>query len=72
MSYVGFDKLKGELAQRPGVKNPAALAAYIGAKKYGAGAMHKAAGKGTSLRGHKPVNAKRHAMIERFAKHHGG
>lgn len=31
-----FAALKGELAQRPGVKNPGALAAYIGRKKYGA------------------------------------
>ena len=32
--YVGFGKLKSELA-RKGVKNPGALAAYIGRKKYG-------------------------------------
>jgi hypothetical protein len=33
-SYVGFDKLKGELAQRPGVKSPGALAAFIGRRKF--------------------------------------
>jgi hypothetical protein len=31
-----FAALKGKLAQRPGVTNPGALAAYIGRKKYGA------------------------------------
>lgn len=31
-----FAALKGQLANRPGVTNPAALAAYIGRKKYGA------------------------------------
>jgi hypothetical protein len=30
--YVGFDKLKGQLAKSPGVKDPAALAASIGRK----------------------------------------
>jgi hypothetical protein len=31
--YVGFDRLKGELARQPGVKDPKALAASIGRKK---------------------------------------
>lgn len=31
-----FAELKGELAKRPGVKDPGALAAYIGRKKFGA------------------------------------
>jgi len=48
--YEGFAKLKGELAHKAGVKNPGALAAAIGRKKYGkekfqkmaaAGKMHK-------------------------------
>lgn len=45
--YVGFDKLKGELEKRPGVKDPAALAASIGKKKYGKKRFqrHAAAGK---------------------------
>lgn len=30
-----FHKLKEELAERPGVRNPGALAASIGRKKYG-------------------------------------
>jgi hypothetical protein len=30
-----FSQLKANLAQKPGVTNPGALAAYIGRKKYG-------------------------------------
>lgn len=33
--YMGFAKLKASLARKPGVKNPAAVAAAIGRKKYG-------------------------------------
>lgn len=50
MAYIGFNKLKGELASRPGVTNPGALAASIGRKKYGGSAMAKAAASGKSLR----------------------
>jgi hypothetical protein len=41
-----FDKLASKLAQRPGVSNPRALAAYIGQKKYGARKMANAAREG--------------------------
>ena len=34
-SGARFAKLKHELAERPGVHDPGALAAYIGRKKYG-------------------------------------
>ena len=34
-----FAALKGDLSKRKGVKNPGALAAYIGRKKYGAKKM---------------------------------
>lgn len=44
--YVGFDKLKGELAKHPNVKDPKALAASIGRKKYGAKAMARHAAMG--------------------------
>lgn len=44
--HVGFKKLKGQLAHRKGVKNPAALAASIGRKKYGAAGMAKKAAAG--------------------------
>lgn len=51
MAYVGFNKLKGELAHKPGVTNPGALAASIGRKKYGSKAMAKGAKTGHSLKG---------------------
>jgi hypothetical protein len=50
MAYVGFDKLKGQLAGKPGVTNPGALAASIGRKKYGGATFNKAAANHTSLR----------------------
>ena len=31
-----FAKLEGQLANKPGIRNPAAVAASIGRKKYGA------------------------------------
>lgn len=52
MAYVGFDKLKGKLKGK-GIKNPGALAASIGRKKYGAKKFNKAAAKGKSMRGMK-------------------
>lgn len=46
--YEGFEKLKGELAAK-GAKDPAALAAYIGRKKYGKAKFQKAAATGHKL-----------------------
>lgn len=46
MAYLGFKKLKGQLAKKPGIKNPGAVAASIGRKKYGAGTMAKASSSG--------------------------
>lgn len=37
--HVGFKKLKGELSHQKGVRNPGALAAAIGRKKYGSKGM---------------------------------
>jgi len=54
MAYVGFKKLKGELAHEKGVENPGALAAYIGRKKYGAKTFNKAAATHRKLKGRKP------------------
>lgn len=48
--YTGFDRLKGELAKHPGVKDPKALAASIGKRKYGAKRMHQHAAAGKSFR----------------------
>lgn len=56
MAYLGFDKLKNELADKPGVKNPAALATYIGEKKYGKKAFQKGAQNGTSLKSVDAIN----------------
>lgn len=49
MSYLGFKKLKAMLAEK-GAKNPGAVAASIGRKKYGAKAMAKHAAAGTSMK----------------------
>lgn len=51
MAYIGFKKLRAELANKPGVRNPGAVAASIGRKKYGAKPMATAARKKHSLRG---------------------
>ncbi len=48
--YVGFEKLKGELAKK-GATSPGGLAAYIGRKKYGKAAFQKAAAKGKKMGG---------------------
>lgn len=52
MAYVGFDKLKSKLTKK-GVNDPAALAASIGRKKYGAKKFNKAAASGKKMRGMK-------------------
>lgn len=41
-----FQKLKNQLASKPGVTNPAGLAAAIGRKKYGSKKMASMAAKG--------------------------
>lgn len=48
--YTGFDRLKGELAKRPGVTNPGALAASIGRKKYTKKRFQQHAARGESFR----------------------
>lgn len=47
--YMGFAKLEHKLEHKGGVENPAAVAAAIGRKKYGAAKMNKAAHE------HKPI-----------------
>lgn len=49
MAYLGFQKLEGQLAAK-GIKNPGALTASIGRKKYGAATFNHAAATHTSLR----------------------
>ena len=51
-----YEKLVGEL-EKKGVKDPGALAASIGRKKYGAEKFNKAAAAGKSLKGAKPQYA---------------
>ena len=41
-----FQALKNKLSQRPGVRNPGALAAAIGRKKYGASRFQQMAAAG--------------------------
>ena len=57
MPYVGFKKLTKQLSKK-GVKDPKALAAYIGRKKYGKAKFQKAAKGGKSLRGTQKSGAK--------------
>ena len=45
-SGARFSALKAKLASEPGVRNPGALAASIGDKKYGAKKMGQMAAKG--------------------------
>lgn len=52
--YMGFEKLKRELARRPDVYDPAGLAAWIGRRKYGHEAFQRAAAEGRKLRGGNP------------------
>ena len=49
MAYVGFSKLRGQLAKKPGITDPGALAAAIGRKKYGSKKFNKAAAAGRKM-----------------------
>jgi hypothetical protein len=49
MAYLGFNKLKAKISARGGVRNPGAVAAAIGRKKYGKKKFQKAAASGSSL-----------------------
>ena len=52
--YVGFEKLEKSIPAKGGVKDPGAVAAAIGRKKYGKGKFQKHAKKGKKMRGVKP------------------
>ncbi len=56
MAYVGFKKLEGELASK-GARNPGAVAASIGRKKYGKSAFQHAAAKGKKMKGRPSIKA---------------
>ena len=51
MAYEGFAKLKGKIAAKGDVRDPGAVAAAIGQKKYGKKAFQKSAASGTKMRG---------------------
>ena len=53
--YVGFEGLKKKLAAKGGVRNPGAVAASIGRKKYGEKKMSEASSYGKSHPGKKPM-----------------
>jgi hypothetical protein len=55
MAYQGFEKVKASVARRGGVRDPGAVAAAIGRKKYGKKKFQKAAAAGKSLRGARPL-----------------
>jgi hypothetical protein len=57
MAYEGFAKVKADVA-KSGARNPGAVAASIGRKKYGKKAMSKAASSGHSLKGHKTLRGR--------------
>jgi hypothetical protein len=73
--YMGFKRLEASIAARGGVRNPAAVAASIGRKKYGKKKFQKAAAKGRKLdeatamakRGHDET-----AIRNKIAKSTGG
>lgn len=50
MAYMGFKKVEAAVA-KGGARNPAAVAAAIGRKKYGKAKFQKAAAAGKSMRG---------------------
>lgn len=53
MAYMGFEKVE-ESAAEGGARNPAAVAASVGRKKYGKGKFQKAAAAGKKMKGMKP------------------
>ena len=58
MGYMGFKAVEAS-AKASGARNPAAVAAAVGRKKYGKKAMSHAAATGHSLKGHKTLSGKR-------------
>ncbi len=65
MAYVGFSKLKANIAARGDVRNPGAVAASIGRAKYGKAAFQRAAAAGHSMRGMAPSRSR--ALRDRAA-----
>ena len=70
MSYTPFKQMEAKLAHRPGVSDPAGLAAFIARRKYGNKAVQHAAASGKSLRGHRPLSKAQHKKVARFVRGH--
>mgnify|MGYP001561246862 CR=1 FL=1 len=51
MAYVGFAKLRSKIAAKGDVRNPGAVAASIGRKKYGSAKFQSYASQGKKMRG---------------------
>lgn len=51
MPYVGFKKLESSIAAKGNVRDPGAVAAAIGRKKYGKSRFQHAAASGHSMKG---------------------
>ncbi|MDR3503049.1 MAG: hypothetical protein P4L79_10765 [Legionella sp.] len=64
--YVGFKKLEGKLDHK-GVKDPAALAAYIGEKKYGKKKFEKHAHEGKKLKEEEQIDESGKAELAALA-----
>lgn len=77
MSYQSFQSMESKMAGRPGVTNPAGLAAYIARRKYGNKALEQHAKSGTSMRNVKPLKkgkgkkSARHQAIDRYLSARG-
>jgi hypothetical protein len=56
MGYEGFKKVEAS-AKASGARNPAAVAAAVGRKKYGSAKFNAAAHAGKKMRGMKPAKA---------------
>ena len=51
---MGFDKLTAALSKKKGIRNPGAVAASIGRRKYGKAKFQKAAAEGKKMKGMEP------------------
>ena len=79
--YMGFSKLEREIARRGDVRDPGAVAASIGRKKYGKEKFQKAAAAGRKLGEQDDIRSPRHPQAldyqqgpeddEQYRRHHG-
>ena len=79
--YMGFSKLEKEIAKRGDVRDPGAVAASIGRKKYGKEKFQKAAAAGKKLGEQDDIQRPRHPQEldyqagpeddEQYRRHHG-